>query len=94
MPCDVERLGRLGERHGLRVLYDGAHAFGTETGGRPILEFGDATILSFHATKLFNTTEGGAAVVRDGEIKRRIDLLRTLESPTKSPSCCRESMRA
>ena len=78
MPCDVAALQEIASLHGLRVIYDGAHAFGTELAGKPILEFGDATTLSFHATKLFTTAEGGAVAVQDDEFKRRIDLLRNL----------------
>lgn len=78
MPCDVEALQAIADRHGLRLIYDGAHAFGTAIGGVPVLEFGDATTLSFHATKLFSTAEGGAVAVRDAELKRRIDLLKNL----------------
>jgi dTDP-4-amino-4,6-dideoxygalactose transaminase len=76
IPCDVDGIGRLAERHGLRVIYDGAHAFGTEIDGRPVTDFGDATMLSFHATKLFHTAEGGALIVREAETKRRVDLLK------------------
>jgi dTDP-4-amino-4,6-dideoxygalactose transaminase len=74
--CDVEGLQKIADRHGLRVLYDGAHAFGTEIDGGPILNFGDATILSFHATKTFHTAEGGAIVANNSALKQRIDLLR------------------
>jgi dTDP-4-amino-4,6-dideoxygalactose transaminase len=76
IPCDVDGLRRIADRRGLHVVYDGAHAFGTEIHGEPVLRFGDATTLSFHATKLFNTAEGGAVVVRDPGLKRRIDLSR------------------
>jgi dTDP-4-amino-4,6-dideoxygalactose transaminase len=78
MPCQIDRLQAIAERHKLRVIYDGAHAFGTEIDGEPVANFGDATVLSFHATKVFNTAEGGAVVVADPELKRRIDLLKTL----------------
>jgi dTDP-4-amino-4,6-dideoxygalactose transaminase len=78
MPCAVDALARISKTRDLRIIYDGAHTFGTEIDGKPILEFGDATILSFHATKLFNTAEGGAVVTKHTEIKQRIDLLRTL----------------
>lgn len=77
-PCDVEALQAIAKRHELRVIYDCAHAFGTEISGRPIAEFGDASVFSFHATKLFNTAEGGAVAARDPDIKRKADLLRTL----------------
>ena len=76
MPCAVEEIQRIADDYGLRVVYDGAHTFGTKIGTRPITDYGDATMLSFHATKLFHTAEGGALVVRDADIKQRIDLLK------------------
>ncbi len=76
IPCDVRGLQMIANRHGLRILYDGAQAFGTEIDGEPILNFGDATILSFHATKTFHTAEGGAVAVNDRALKERLDLLR------------------
>lgn len=75
-PCDVSGIGQIADLYGLKIVYDGAHAFGTEIDGRPITEFGDVTMLSFHATKLFHTGEGGALVVRDELMKRRVDLLK------------------
>ena len=75
-PCDVVGIQAIADRHGLRVLYDGAHAFGTRLNGESITSFGDATMLSFHATKLFHTAEGGALVVRDAEVKKRTDFLK------------------
>lgn len=78
MPCQVDALQAIADRYKLRVIYDGAHAFGTEINRKSVLHFGDASILSFHATKLFNTAEGGAVRARDPEIKKRIDLLKTL----------------
>jgi dTDP-4-amino-4,6-dideoxygalactose transaminase len=77
-PCDVEALQTIAKRHNLRVIYDCAHAFGTEISGRAIAEFGDASVFSFHATKLFNTAEGGAVAASDPAVKRKVDLLRTL----------------
>jgi dTDP-4-amino-4,6-dideoxygalactose transaminase len=77
-PCRVDAIDSLARRRNLRVVYDGAHAFGTDIDGKTILTFGDATTLSFHATKLFNTAEGGAVVVREPEHKRRVDLLKNL----------------
>ena len=77
-PCRVHAIDALARRRNLRVVYDGAHAFGTDMDGATILTFGDATTLSFHATKLFNTAEGGAVVVREPEHKRRVDLLKNL----------------
>jgi dTDP-4-amino-4,6-dideoxygalactose transaminase len=76
MPCDVHALQRIADRHGLRVVYDAAHAFGTELDGTPITAFGDASAYSFHATKLFHTAEGGAVVSRSAELRERVDLLR------------------
>jgi dTDP-4-amino-4,6-dideoxygalactose transaminase len=76
LPCDVEGIQSVGERHGLRVVYDAAHAFGTRIRGKPVTDFGDASMLSFHATKLFHTAEGGALVVRDPVVKHRVDFLK------------------
>lgn len=61
-PCDVEAFAALGRRHNVRIVYDGAHAFGTTIAGRSIFAWGDASALSFHATKIFHTVEGGALV--------------------------------
>jgi dTDP-4-amino-4,6-dideoxygalactose transaminase len=75
-PCDVHALDTLSRNFGLRVAYDGAHAFGSQINGRAIATFGDATMFSFHATKLFHTAEGGALAVNDPDLKKRIDLLK------------------
>lgn len=64
-PCDTPGIESLAARHGLRVVYDAAHAFGNRTGARPIGSFGDAEVFSFHATKFFNTFEGGAVSTND-----------------------------
>lgn len=63
--CEIEALERMAGRHGLKVIYDGAHAFGVKFNGSSILQHGDATTLSFHATKLFHTIEGGAIIFRN-----------------------------
>jgi len=76
LPCDVEGIQSVADRHGLRVVYDAAHAFGTRIQGRPVTDFGDASMLSFHATKLFHTAEGGALLVRDPVVKDRVDFLK------------------
>ena len=73
VPCDVEALAAVAARHGLRLLYDGAHAFGVRCGGRGIGTFGDATMFSFHATKLFHTAEGGAIACADAALRHRIE---------------------
>ena len=75
-PCDVEKIQDVADRYGLRVVYDAAHAFGVEINGRGIGNFGDISMFSFHATKLYHTVEGGALVHGDKNLKRRIDLLK------------------
>jgi dTDP-4-amino-4,6-dideoxygalactose transaminase len=72
-PCDVESIQRIADRHGLKVIYDAAHAFGVRYRGQSLLGHGDLSVLSFHATKVFNTFEGGAIVCHDAETKQRID---------------------
>ncbi len=75
-PCDVTRINEIAQRHNLKVIYDAAHAFGvTDTGGS-ILRHGDLSVLSFHATKVFNTFEGGAIVCHDLETKKHIEDLK------------------
>ena len=75
-PCDVEAIQRLADRHGLKVIYDAAHAFGVRHRGQSILGHGDLSVLSFHATKTFHTFEGGAIVCPDAATKQRIDHLK------------------
>jgi dTDP-4-amino-4,6-dideoxygalactose transaminase len=75
-PCDVERIERIARDHNLHVIYDAAHAFGVECQGGSILNYGDLSVLSFHATKVFNTFEGGAIVCRDERMKERINQLK------------------
>ena len=72
-PCDVGAIQAIADRHDLRVIYDAAHAFGVECEGRSLLREGDLSIVSFHATKVFNTFEGGAIVSPNAETKLRID---------------------
>ncbi|MBD3878158.1 MAG: DegT/DnrJ/EryC1/StrS family aminotransferase [Quinella sp. 1Q5] len=76
IPCNVEKIQEVADRYGLRVVYDAAHTFGVEIGGRGIGTFGDISMLSFHATKLYHTVEGGALVMHDEHTKQRIDLLK------------------
>lgn len=75
-PCDHEALQDIAERHGLQLLYDAAHAFGIRQNGASILRNGDLSVLSFHATKVFHTFEGGAIVSHDAETKQTIDRLK------------------
>jgi len=76
IPCDVDRIQQIADRYGLKVIYDAAHAFGVQHGGESLLKHGDLSILSFHATKVFNTFEGGAIVSPDAKTKQRIDYLK------------------
>ena len=75
-PCDTEAIQTIADKYGLRVIYDAAHAFGVEIAGKSILNAGDMSTLSFHATKVFNTVEGGALVMHDEKTKQRIDYLK------------------
>lgn len=75
-PCDTKRIQEIADTYGLKVIYDAAHAFGVTVNGESILKEGDMSILSFHATKTYNTAEGGALVCRDAQTKKRIDYLK------------------
>lgn len=75
-PCDVDRIQRIADNYGLRLIYDAAHAFGVKHKGTSLLNFGDLSILSFHATKVFNTFEGGAIICPDAKTKLHIDHLK------------------
>ena len=75
-PCDTKRIQEIADRYGLKVIYDAAHAFGVEVDGESILNAGDLSTLSFHATKVYNTIEGGALVMHDEKMKQRIDYLK------------------
>ena len=75
-PCDVAAIRDVANRHGLKVLYDAAHAFGVRFEGQSLLNHGDLSVLSFHATKVFNTFEGGAIICHDLETKQKIDRLK------------------
>lgn len=75
-PCDTKRIQEIADRYGLKVIYDAAHAFGVKVDGESILNAGDMSTLSFHATKVYNTIEGGAMVIKDEATKKRIDYLK------------------
>ena len=75
-PCDTERIQSIADKYGLKIIYDAAHAFGVEVNGESILKAGDMSTLSFHATKVYNTIEGGALVMHDEKTKQRIDYLK------------------
>ena len=79
-PCDVDQIELIAKKHNLKVIYDASHAFGVRCHCGSILNHGDLSVLSFHATKVFNTFEGGAIITKDKKIKDHIDQLKILVS--------------
>ncbi|MFM0740383.1 DegT/DnrJ/EryC1/StrS family aminotransferase [Paraburkholderia xenovorans] len=75
-PCEVEAIQKIADNYNLKIIYDAAHAFGVQTATGSVLEHGDLSVLSFHATKVFNTFEGGAIICQDAKTKQRIDHLK------------------
>ncbi len=75
-PCNIEEIQAIADKYGLKIIYDAAHAFGVRVNGESILNYGDMSTLSFHATKTYNTVEGGALVCKDEKTKQRIDYLK------------------
>lgn len=75
-PCNVKRIKEIADVYGLKVIYDACHTFGVTINNEPILNFGDLSVMSFHATKVFNTFEGGAIICHDLNMKKRIDFLK------------------
>lgn len=75
-PCDTEKIQHIADRYGLKVIYDAAHAFGVQYKGKPIASYGDISMFSFHATKVYNTIEGGALVFNHPYLKERADSMR------------------
>lgn len=75
-PCNIDAIQEIADNYGLKVIYDAAHTFGVRYGGQSLCSFGDLSILSFHATKVFNTFEGGAIICQDLKTKKRIDYLK------------------
>lgn len=75
-PCNTQAIQDIADKYGLKVIYDAAHAFGVESQGKSVLTAGDISTLSFHATKVYNTVEGGAMVMHDEKTKQRIDYLK------------------
>ena len=75
-PCDVDAIQKIADNYNLKVIYDAAHAFGVQDSGGSVLRHGDLSVLSFHATKVFNTFEGGAIICPDAKTKLRIDQLK------------------
>lgn len=79
--CDTEAIERIAKEHKLKVIYDAAHAFGESVNGRSVANFGDASMFSFHATKVFNTVEGGAVACKDEDIKKKLDYIKNFGIP-------------
>lgn len=75
-PCDIEKIESIALRHGLKVIYDASHCFGAKYKGKSLSAYGDAATLSFHATKLFHTGEGGGIVCRESDILDRLELIK------------------
>lgn len=84
-PCNVEKIKEIADKYNLKVIYDGAHAFGSHINGKSIGSYGDMTMFSFHATKLFNTIEGGCLVFKDNKLYEKLNLLKNfgIVSPEK-----------
>ncbi len=76
LACDVEAIEAIAEKHGLKVIYDGAHAFGSDYKGRSLMSYGDICTGSFHATKIFHTVEGGCIIAKDAQVAERVMLMR------------------
>ncbi|MGB8451413.1 MAG: DegT/DnrJ/EryC1/StrS family aminotransferase [Anaerocolumna sp.] len=75
-PCKVDKINQIANKYGLKIIYDAAHAFGVKVNGKPISDFGDLSMFSFHATKIYHTIEGGALTFNDPNFKERADSLR------------------
>ncbi|WP_371192552.1 DegT/DnrJ/EryC1/StrS family aminotransferase [Glaciecola sp. SC05] len=85
-PCNVEAFEKLGQKHSVKIIYDAAHAFGVKVGNRSVLSYGDASTLSFHATKVFHSVEGGAVIFRNSDDYERALLMTNFGINTKSMS--------
>ena len=75
-PCDIDAIEKIAQKHKIKVIYDGAHAFGAEYKSQPLLTYGDISICSFHSTKLFHTIEGGCIILNSDSINKNVDLLK------------------
>lgn len=76
LPCEIEKIETIAQKHNLKVIYDGAHAFGCVYKGKSLLSYGDISTCSFHATKIFHTVEGGCIITNDDEVARKLMLYR------------------
>ncbi|MEA5006670.1 MAG: DegT/DnrJ/EryC1/StrS family aminotransferase [Rikenellaceae bacterium] len=88
-PCETEKIELIARKHGLKVIYDAAHAFGVEKKGKSLLDEGDLTVMSYHATKVFNTIEGGAVISHDKSLRQKIDYIKNfgIENETEVVMC-------
>ena len=86
-PCDDRALRAVAEQHGLRVIYDAAHAYGVELGGQSVLELGDVSTLSFHATKVFHTIEGGGVISPRAALREHLELMRSFGHTGREYHC-------
>lgn len=86
--CNVERLQKIADKHGLKLIYDAAHAFGETLGGKSLVTYGDVSMVSFHATKIMNSIEGGALFFRDAELEKRFCLLRNFGIEDENQISC------
>lgn len=75
-PCDVEKIDQIAKKHNLKVIYDAAHAFGVQVNGKSVFEFGDISICSLHATKLYHSTEGGLVITKDPLLLKKLAYIR------------------
>ena len=75
-PCDVEKIDTIARKHNIKVIYDAAHAFGVEYKGKSLLDYGDISACSFHATKLFHTVEGGSLTAKDKVVSEKVELIK------------------
>ncbi len=85
--CDVDKIQKIADKYNLKVIYDGAHAFGAKYQGKSLTAFGDITTISFHATKLFHTVEGGACIVKDKKISDKLELQKRFGHNTYNHLC-------
>ena len=86
-PCEVDTIARIAKQRNLKTIYDASHAFGTEVDGKSVLSYGDISTVSFHATKLFHTVEGGAIIARDKTLAEKVRLLLNFGMDAKGKIC-------
>ena len=87
-PCNVDKIEKIAKKYNLKVIYDGAHAFGSKFKGKSLLSYGDITTCSFHATKLFHCVEGGACIANNKEIDEKINFLKKFGYENDDYRCC------